>query len=57
MELKPFKSFDFKITDVVLAGCRLNVVVNKNWAEIYVDGKKCVEAVFDRNSNHTVQFK
>lgn len=57
MELKPFKSFDFQITDVVLAGCRLTVEVSKDWTEIYVDGKKCAAAVFDRNTAHAVQFK
>ena len=56
MELNPFRSIDFKIKDVVLAGCHLTVEVNKNWTQIYVDGKKSSAAVFDRNGMHTVVF-
>ena len=57
MELKPFKSFNFKIKNVILAGCKLNVSVVKDWKEIYVDGMKCEKANFSRIGSHSVEFK
>lgn len=57
MQLKPMKSIDFSIQKVELAGCRLTVQVQKNWTEIFVDGKKCDTALFDRQGAHTVVFR
>ena len=57
IELKPFKSFDFKIKNVVLAGCELSVSAAKDWKEIYVDGIKCEKAEFSRTGSHSVEFK
>lgn len=57
MELKPFKSFDFKINNVILAGCMLTVSVKKDWGKIYVDGRECSEAIFERIGNHNIEFK
>ena len=56
MELRPFRSFDFAIHDVMLAGCRLNVTVQKDWDTIIVDGAKSEKAVFDRTGSHKVEF-
>ena len=57
MELKPFKSFDFRINNVILAGCTLTVSVKKDWNKIYVDGYGCSKAVFERDGNHNIEFK
>lgn len=56
MELRPFRSFDFAIHDVMLAGCRVNVTVQKDWDTIIVDGAKSKKAVFDRTGSHKVEF-
>ena len=55
-ELNPFKSLDFSVTDICLAGCRISVSVEKGWNKIIVDGKTCDKAIMDRNQNHTVKF-
>lgn len=57
MELSPFKTFDFAIQDVELAGCRLTVKVCRDWKEIVVDGQVCEKAVFDRGGAHEVIFR
>jgi hypothetical protein len=56
MELKPLHNLDFAIENVLLAGCRLTVKVEKNWNTVLVDGEEKAEAVFDRCGNHTVVF-
>lgn len=56
MELTPFKSIDFAIHDMELAGCNLTVGVKKNWTRILVDGVECSEAVFERNGTHEIHF-
>lgn len=56
MELNPFKSFDFSINDIILAGCKLTVKVKKNWSKILVNGKICDKAVFERDGNNVIEF-
>ena len=56
MELKPLHNLDFAIENVLLAGCRLTVKVEKDWNTILVDGEKKPAAVFDRCGCHSVQF-
>ena len=57
MELKPFKSFDFKINHVILTGCLLTVSVQKALGKISVYGRECSEAIFERIGNHNIEFK
>lgn len=56
MELHPFHGFDFAIHDVILAGCKLNVSVQKNWNLVVVDGETAEKAVFERAGDHKVEF-
>lgn len=56
MELHPFHGFDFAIHDVILAGCKLNVSVQKNWNLVVVDGETAEKAVFERVGDHKVEF-
>lgn len=56
IELRPFSNIDFSIKDILLAGCRVCIKVNKGWSKIYVDGKLCKNAVFDRNGEHEITF-
>lgn len=57
MELNPFKSFDFSIKNVTLAGCRLSVKVKRNWKKIFVNGVEQQNAVFERDKEHEIIFK
>lgn len=56
MELHPFHGFDFAIHDVILAGCELNVSVQRNWNMVVVDGETSEKAVFERIGDHKVEF-
>lgn len=56
MELHPFHGFDFAIHDVILAGCELNVSVQRNWNMVVVDGETSENAVFERIGDHKVEF-
>lgn len=56
MELHPFHGFDFAIHDVILAGCELNVSVQRNWNMVVVDGETSGKAVFERIGDHKVEF-
>lgn len=56
MELHPFHGFDFAIHDVILAGCKLNVSVQKDWNAVVIDGRTAGKAVFERDGEHKVEF-
>ena len=56
IELKPFKSFDFSIKNIILAGCKLSIKVEKDWNTIIVDGNEQKHAVGDRNNAHSFYF-
>lgn len=56
MELHPFHGFDFAIHDVILAGCELNVSVQRNWNMVVVDGETSEKAVFERIGDDKVEF-
>lgn len=56
MELHPFHGFDFAIHDVILAGCELNVSVQRNWNMVVVDGETSEKAVFERIGDHKIEF-
>lgn len=57
MELSPFKSMDFSIDNIILAGCRLNISVKKSWQSVSVDGNLVKRAVFKRGESHVIVFE
>lgn len=56
LELKPFKSFNFSIKNIILAGCKLSVAVEKDWNTIIIDGEEQIQGVADRKIEHNFKF-
>lgn len=57
MELTPFKSFDFSVKSIILAGCELTVSVKSGWTRIFVDGVEREKAIFERGKKHEIVFE
>ena len=56
--IKPFKSLDFQMQDVVLAGEKLSITVKKKWSKaildgVIVDGPVVIER---KQGQHTIEF-
>jgi len=56
--LQPYKTIDFRFDDIVLAGKKMNVIVEAGWDCVLVDGKKAkIPLVLPRtNETVTIQF-
>jgi len=58
IELCPFKSFDFAMKNVTLAGVNLTISVKKDWTKIIVNGEAVDKAVLSRGADaYTVSFE
>jgi uncharacterized protein (DUF608 family) len=56
IELNPFKSFGFSIKNIELAGCKLNIEVEKNWNTVIVDNNIVSKCLVDRLVGHSIKF-
>jgi hypothetical protein len=57
--LSPFKTIDFKLTNITLAGMNLTVYVEAGWSKIYINGREMAGMVRLRRSEPSarVEFK
>ncbi len=54
----PFKSFDFAMKDIALAGNRYSITVKKNWTKVIVNGAEASEAIVPRDGgSYTISFE